>query len=162
MFCEIILYTDGACTGNTGKGAYASILREKDKEVETEHVKAFEHTTNNRMELMGVIEPIEALKDPAKIDIYSDSQYVVKAINEGWLKNWIKRGWKKSNKKPVLNIDLWKRMIEILKKHELSFHWVKGHSNNVYNNKCDELAVNAYNGSDFVKDKEYENKKGLV
>ena len=152
----MILYSDGACSGNPGKGAYASILREKDKEIEWEHVKAFEHTTNNRMELMGVIEPIEALEDTTKIDIYSDSQYVVKAINEGWLKNWIKKGWKKSNNKPVLNIDLWKRMITILKKHELSFHWVKGHSNNIYNNKCDKLAVNAYGGNVFVKDKEYE------
>ena len=114
----MILYSDGACSGNPGKGAYASILKEKDKEVVIEYIKAFKHTTNNRMELLGVIEPIESLEYTVEIDIYSDSQYVVKAINDGWLKNWIKKGWKKSNNKPVLNIDLWKRMIVILKKHK--------------------------------------------
>ncbi len=147
------LYADGACSCNPGKGAYASILRSGGKDIE--YIKAFKHTTNNRMELLGVIEPLESFVSFQKIHIFSDSQYIVKAVNEGWLKNWIRKNWKKSNNKPVLNIDLWKRLIPLLEKHNLTFTWIKGHSGNHYNNKCDELAINAYNGSDFVEDKGY-------
>ncbi len=154
---KLELYADGACSCNPGKGAYASILRSGGKDIE--YIKAFKHTTNNRMELLGVIEPLESFVSFQKINIFSDSQYVVKAVNEGWLKNWVKKNWRKSDNKPVLNIDLWKRLIPLLEKYDLTFTWIKGHGNNPYNNKCDELAVNAYNGNNFVEDEEYVNGK---
>ena len=147
------LYSDGACSGNPGKGAYAAILKKGDKE--TKYIKAFKHTTNNRMELLAVIKPLETLKKASEIKIYSDSQYVIKAINEGGLTNWIKKGWIKSNKKPVLNIDLWERMRPLLIKHKLTFYWVKGHADNHYNNKCNDLAIEAYNKNEFIEDDGY-------
>ncbi len=146
----MILYSDGACSGNPGKGAYAAIIQDNDKE--TEYIKAYKHTTNNRMELLGIIEPLEQLEKPSEITIYSDSQYVVNAINKNWLNNWIKNNWKKSNKKKVLNIDLWKRMRSLLIEHRLIFNWIRGHNEHIENERCDKLSVKARQSSDLNND----------
>ena len=136
---KVIIYTDGACSGNPGKGGYAAIL--KYKQIEKEICGAEDETTNNRMELMAVIKGLEALKEPCEAEIYSDSQYVVSAMNEGWLDGWRKNGWKTAGKKAVKNPDLWQRLSELMEIHKVSFVKVKGHADNEYNNRCDELAV---------------------
>lgn len=161
---KIFLYSDGACEGNPGRGGYGSIL--KYKEAEKTFSKGFQHTTNNRMELLGIIEPLEKIESIKKfsdliisqkitIHIISDSQYVVKAINEGWVKNWTKNNWKKSDNKPVLNKDLWERLLSLLEKYNLTFEWVKGHNSNEYNNKCDILAVSARKENNLEIDENY-------
>ena len=139
---KVIIYTDGACSGNPGKGGYAAIL--KYKQIEKEICGAEDETTNNRMELMAVIKGLEALKEPCEAEIYSDSQYVVSAMNEGWLDGWRKNGWKTAGKKAVKNPDLWQRLSELTEIHKVSFVKVKGHADNEYNNRCDELAVRQY------------------
>lgn len=140
---EIILYTDGACSGNPGPGGWGSILFYTDNSG-TEHKLELsggeKSTTNNRMELTAVIEGIKKLTTSCKITVYSDSQYVCNAFNKGWIYGWIKKGWVNSSKEPVKNIDLWKLYLEVARNHEVSFINVKGHSDNVYNNRCDELA----------------------
>ncbi len=140
---EIILYTDGACSGNPGPGGWGSILFYTDNNGEQHKLELSggqKDTTNNRMELTAVIEGIKKLNSPCKITVYSDSQYVCNAFNKGWIWGWIKKGWVNSAKEPVKNIDLWKQYLDIAKGHEVSFINVKGHSDNVYNNRCDELA----------------------
>ncbi len=139
---KVTLYTDGACSGNPGKGGYAAILIYKG--LEKEIVGGEEVTTNNRMELAAVINGLEALKEPCSVDVYSDSQYVVGAMNEGWLDGWRKNGWKTSAKKPVKNPDLWQKLYELTLTHKVKFIKVKGHADNEYNNRCDELAVGWY------------------
>lgn len=139
---KVTLYTDGACSGNPGKGGYAAILIYKG--LEKEIVGGEEITTNNRMELAAVINGLETLKEPCIVDVYSDSQYVVGAMNEGWLDGWRKNGWKTAAKKPVKNPDLWQKLYELTLKHKVTFIKVKGHADNRYNNRCDELAVNWY------------------
>lgn len=139
---KVMLYTDGACSGNPGKGGYAAILIYKG--LEKEIVGGEEITTNNRMELAAVINGLETLKEPCIVDVYSDSQYVVGAMNEGWLDGWRKNGWKTAAKKPVKNPDLWQKLYELTLKHKVTFIKVKGHADNRYNNRCDELAVNWY------------------
>lgn len=140
---KIILYTDGACSGNPGPGGWGCILFYTDS-TGTEHKLELSgsesDTTNNRMELTAVIEGIKKLKSPCDISIYSDSQYVCNAINKGWLFGWQKKGWVNSAKEPVKNIDLWKLYISVAQPHSIKFINVKGHSDNVYNNRCDELA----------------------
>ena len=151
---KVQIYTDGACTGNPGKGGYGAVLIYN--EVRKEINKGFRKTTNNRMELMAAIDALKLLKEPCEVDLYSDSKYLTDSINKGWLFSWIKNGWKKSDKKPVLNIDLWENLIELTKMHSVNFIWVKGHAGNKYNEICDELAVAAYtNSADFV-DENYE------
>lgn len=100
-------------------------------------------TTNNRMELMGAISAFEILKEPCQVDFYTDSQYITKALTEGWLVNWKKRGWKKADRSPVLNVDLWQRLEKAMEPHKVNVHWVKGHAQNPFNNRCDQLAVEA-------------------
>lgn len=139
---KVTLYTDGACSGNPGKGGYAAILIYKG--LEKEIVGGEEITTNNRMELAAVINGLEALKEPCIVDVYSDSQYVVGAMNEGWLDGWRKNGWKTAAKKPVKNPDLWQKLYELTLKHKVTFIKVKGHADNRYNNRCDQLAVSWY------------------
>ena len=112
-------------------------------------------TTNNKMELTAVIMALSSLKQPCNVELYSDSAYVVNAINNGWLENWKKNGWRKADKKPVLNVDLWQRLLPLLEKHEMHYHWVKGHAENEFNNRCDELAVAAANGSNLLEDTGY-------
>lgn len=139
---KIIMYTDGACSGNPGPGGYAAILM---YEGNVKEVSGFEKdTTNNRMEITAVIKGLEIIKQPCDIEIYSDSTYVVDSIEKGWLFSWEKKNWIKADKKPVKNVELWKEMLKYLKIHSIKFIKVKGHSDNEYNNRCDKLAVEAY------------------
>ncbi len=154
MSNELIMYTDGAARGNPGPGGYGTILFWGDTKKELSG--GFRHTTNNRMELMAVIVGLEALKkEGLTITIYSDSQYVVKAFEEGWLRNWIATDFKGGKK----NKDLWTRFYELSKKHHLRFRWVRGHADNPYNNRCDELATAAADGTKLDVDIFFENEK---
>lgn len=133
------VYTDGSCIANPGPGGYAAILVSEDCD-DIIVSGGSPHTTNNRMELMAVIQALHRIENPAVINIYSDSQYVVKAFTANWLTSWIRNGWRNS-KGPVKNKDLWLILLELVRKHHVKFFWVKGHSGNHYNEKCDELAV---------------------
>ena len=134
----VTLYTDGACSGNPGKGGWGALLMYGGSRKE---ISGYDPaTTNNRMELMAAIRGLEALREPCRVDLYSDSAYLVNAMNEGWLKRWVKNGWKTASKKPVENIDLWQEILKLTTLHRVSFHKVKGHSDNPHNNRCDELA----------------------
>ena len=136
---EVTIYTDGACSGNPGPGGWAAILMAGG--VKKELSGGEKDTTNNRMELMAVIEGLNALKRPCKVDIFSDSAYVVNAFEQNWIQKWIRNGWKNSAKAEVANSDLWKRLLELTAMHNVTFHKVKGHADNEFNNRCDELAV---------------------
>ena len=135
----VTIYTDGACSGNPGPGGWGAILEWNG--VEKELRGGENPTTNNRMELTAVIVALETLKEACIVELYSDSKYVIDALTKGWLASWRKNGWRKSDKKPVLNIDLWERLLPQLARHEMHYHWVKGHAENPKNNRCDELAV---------------------
>ena len=135
----VTIYTDGACSGNPGPGGWGAILRFGDAEKELSGGE--KQTTNNRMELSGVIAALEALKQPCAVELYSDSKYVVDALTKGWAASWKKNGWIKSDKKPALNADLWETLLALCEIHQLRCHWVKGHAENEYNNRCDALAV---------------------
>lgn len=135
---KITLYTDGACSGNPGKGGYCAILKWKDKEKVISG--GDQNTTNNRMELMGVIEGLSALKEACEVDIYSDSAYVVNAFLQDWISFWLLNNWKTKGKKEVQNIDLWKKLITLVRKHKVTWNKVKGHSDNELNNRCDQIA----------------------
>ena len=136
---QVEIYTDGACSGNPGRGGWGTILVYRGKE---KVMSGFEeNTTNNRMELTGVITALEALKEPCIVELWSDSKYVIDGLEKGWAKGWKARGWIKSDKKPALNPDLWDRLLALTDKHTMHYHWVKGHAENPYNNRCDELAV---------------------
>lgn len=151
---KLIIYTDGAARGNPGPGGYGAIL--KWGKVEKELSAGYRLTTNNRMELMAVIAAVEALtKKGLTITIYSDSQYVVKAVQEGWLRNWIRTDFKGGKK----NKDLWKKYHTLSQAHQITFQWVKGHADNAYNNRCDELATTAADGNDLLVDEGYEKEK---
>ena len=136
---QVTIYTDGACSGNPGPGGWGANLRYGEHEKELSGGDPM--TTNNKMELTGVIVALEALREPCKVDLYSDSKYVVDGITKGWAKGWRARGWKKADKTPAKNPELWGRLLDLLDRHEVVFHWVKGHAENPYNNRCDELAV---------------------
>lgn len=136
---QVEVYTDGACSGNPGPGGWGAILRYAGVEKELAGYQA--ETTNNRMELTAAIQGLEALKEPCQVALYTDSQYLSKAITQGWLQSWKKNGWKKSDKKPVLNIDLWQALDAQLARHQVAIRWVKGHADNAYNNRCDALAT---------------------
>ncbi|MHB2155894.1 ribonuclease HI [Calditrichota bacterium GD2] len=138
---QVEIFTDGACSGNPGPGGYGTILKyqQHTKELSEGYFK----TTNNRMELMAIIKGLEALKEPCEVTVYSDSRYIVDAINKGWLKNWVKRRWIRGKNEPVKNIDLWKRLLKQLERHKVQFIWVKGHAGHTENERCDELAVKA-------------------
>ena len=133
------IFSDGACSGNPGPGGYGAILRWKGKEKELCGGEA--HTTNNRMELSGVIEALSALKYPCKVKLTTDSKYVIDSITKGWVYNWKKNGWKKSDKSPALNVDLWKKLLALLEVHDVEFFWIKGHAGHPENERCDRLAV---------------------
>lgn len=137
---KVTIFTDGACSGNPGPGGYAAILRYKEQEKEI--FGALKETTNNRMELTAVIMALKTLKEPCEVEIFSDSKYVVDSFKKGWINNWKKNGWKTSNRKPVLNVDLWKELLILLKVHDVTFFWVKGHNAHPENERCDSLAVN--------------------
>lgn len=153
---KITMYTDGAARGNPdGPGGYGTILSFVDSKGQ-EHIKelsaGYQKTTNNRMEMMAVIAGMEVLNRPCEITVYSDSQYVVKAFNEHWLDGWIKKGWKRGKNEPVKNVDLWKRLLAAMEKHQVSFQWVKGHNGHPQNERCDELATTAADGTDLLVD----------
>ena len=135
----VTLYTDGACSGNPGPGGWGALLRFGTAEKELSGGEP--RTTNNRMELTAVIEGLRALKEPCRVELYSDSKYVIDALEKGWAVGWQKRGWVKSDKSPALNPDLWETLLALCKQHSVTCHWVKGHAQNEKNNRCDELAV---------------------
>ena len=138
---DVTIYTDGACSGNPGPGGWGVLLMYKDIKKEISGGK--ENTTNNVMELTAVIEGLKLLKFPCKVKLYSDSAYVVNGFNQKWIYGWIKNGWKNSSKEPVKNKELWQELYDLTKVHEVEFIKVKGHADNEYNNRCDELARNA-------------------
>ena len=135
------IYTDGACSGNPGPGGWGAILRYGGREKELSGGEAM--TTNNRMELTAVIAALEALKESCIVELWSDSKYVVDALSLGWAEKWRANGWKKPDKKTALNPDLWEKLLTLAAEHEMHYHWVKGHADNEYNNRCDALAVAA-------------------
>ena len=135
----VTIYTDGACSGNPGPGGWAAILEYNGAEKMISG--GDESTTNNRMELTAVIEALLALKEPCVVELYSDSKYVIDALEKGWAWGWRKKGWVKSDKKPALNPDLWEMLLGLVSQHELHYHWVKGHETNEKNNRCDQQAV---------------------
>ena len=135
----VTLYTDGACSGNPGPGGWGCILEYNGVQKELSGGEA--ETTNNRMELTAVIRGLEALKESCIVELYSDSKYVIDALQKGWAVSWQQKGWRKADKKPALNPDLWQRLLELARSHTLHYHWVKGHADNPMNNRCDEMAV---------------------
>jgi ribonuclease HI len=152
---EVTIYTDGSARGNPGPGGYGVILMSGVHRKELS--KGYSHTTNNRMELMAVIAGLKALKKTGmNVTIYSDSQYVVKAVQEGWLNKWIKTNFKGGKK----NADLWQEYYKVQQKHHVRFVWVRGHSDNPFNNRCDQLATEAADGTDLIEDTGYEQGKG--
>ena len=133
------IFSDGACSGNPGPGGYGVVLRFGSAEKELSGGES--STTNNRMELTGVIEALSALKEPCNVLLTTDSKYVVDSITKGWVYGWKKKGWIKSDKKPALNVDLWEKLLPLLEKHDVTFNWVKGHAGHPENERCDRLAV---------------------
>lgn len=153
---KVYIYTDGSARGNPdGPGGYGTILKyvTPDGEVvEKELSQGYKKTTNNRMELMAAIVGLEALKKSCEVELYSDSQYLIKAFNEHWLDGWIKKGWKRGKNEPVKNVDLWKRLLEATKPHQITWIWVKGHDGHEYNERCDQLATSAADGQNLIDD----------
>ena len=136
---KVKIYTDGACSGNPGPGGFCAILVYCGTE---KCISGGEKvTTNNRMELLAVMRGLAALKEPCEVEIVSDSKYVVDAIEKGWLQNWRKNGWRKADKKPVLNVELWQELLPLLEKHKVNFTWIRGHAGHPYNERCDAIAV---------------------
>ena len=150
---EVTIYTDGACSGNPGRGGYGIILAYGSSEKELS--AGYRKTTNNRMELLGVIRALEALKEPCAVTLYSDSKYVTDAITLGWARTWQKNGWRRKGGK-ALNADLWETLLSLLGSHSLTCVWVKGHADNAKNNRCDKLAVEAAAGDALLVDTVYE------
>lgn len=136
---QITIYTDGACSGNPGPGGWGAILEYNG--IEKELSGGEENTTNNRMELSGVIAALSALREPCKVSLFTDSKYIVDGINQGWAKKWRAQGWMRNKKEKALNPDLWQKLLDLLEIHSVTFNWVKGHATNPKNNRCDELAV---------------------
>lgn len=153
---EVMIYTDGSARGNPeGPGGYGTILVYIDpngKEHIREYSAGYKKTTNNRMELMAAIIGLEALTKPCTVQLYSDSQYLIKAFNEHWLEGWMKKGWKRGKNEPVKNVDLWKRLLKATTPHKVFFHWVKGHNGHPMNERCDELATTAADGTNLLDD----------
>ncbi len=150
---KVNLYTDGSCLGNPGPGGYGAILDFKGNRKEL--AQGFRLTTNNRMELLAVIEGLSALKMPCRVTVYSDSEYVVKAMKGGWPQKWQRNDWKRKGNKPAVNPDLWQRLLALCEAHEVQFVWVRGHSGHPENERCDQLANEAAKGADLVEDEGY-------
>lgn len=153
---NVKLFTDGAAKGNPdGPGGFGAILEYEDSKgvLHTKEIsRGYKKTTNNRMELMGVIVGLEALNRPCNVEVYSDSKYVVDAFNQAWIESWLDKDWKRGKNEPVKNIDLWKRLLQAKKPHQVTFIWVKGHSGHPQNERCDELATTAAAGEDLEED----------
>ena len=150
---KLDIYTDGACSGNPGSGGYGVVMLYKGARKELS--QGYKTTTNNRMEALAVIKALKALKEPCEVTLYSDSKYVVDSITKGWVYNWKKKNWIKSDKKKALNVDLWERLLPLLEKHNVEFVWVKGHADNVENERCDELARMAIASGNLLEDENY-------
>ena len=136
---QILIYTDGACSGNPGPGGWGAILKFGARV--REMAGAEPATTNNRMELTAVIEALSALREPCIVTLTSDSRYVVDAVEKGWLKSWQQNGWRKSDKSPTLNADLWQKLLPLLERHRVTFQWIRGHNGHPENERCDALAT---------------------
>jgi len=150
---QITIYTDGSCLNNPGPGGYGVVL------LYGEHRKelsgGFQRTTNNRMEILAAIVGLETLKEPCQVALYSDSQYVVNAISKGWAKRWQSKNWMRNEEEKAMNPDLWERLLHLCDRHEVTFHWVRGHSGDVENERCDQLAVAAAKSDHLVPDEGY-------
>jgi ribonuclease HI len=151
---DVTLYTDGACEPNPGPGGYAVVLIHGGKRKELSG--GFRSTTNNRMELMAAIKGLEALKEPCRARLYSDSEYLVRAMTQGWVQRWKARGWRRADKQPAANPDLWERLLALCQEHQVEFIWVKGHAGNPENERCDYLSYRALKGTDLPADDGYE------
>ncbi|MCD8096508.1 MAG: ribonuclease HI [Lachnospiraceae bacterium] len=153
---KVTIYTDGAARGNPdGPGGYGTVLLYVDAKGEEhirEYSRGYKKTTNNRMELMAAIVGLEALNRPCEVELHSDSKYLVDAFNQYWIDSWLKKNWVNSQKKPVKNPDLWKRLLKAKQPHQVHFIWVKGHDGNRWNERCDQLATSAADGSDLAED----------
>jgi ribonuclease HI len=154
---QVTIYTDGACSGNPGPGGYGTILQSGKHERELS--QGYRRTTNNRMELMAVIAGLKILTRQCSVTLYSDSRYVVDGIEKGWAKSWKARGWKKADKQPAQNADLWALILDLTAKHRVKLVWVKGHASNPGNNRCDALAVAASKSAGLIVDEGYESDK---
>lgn len=150
------IFTDGAARGNPeGPGGYGTVLQYVDSKGtlhEREYSQGYKKTTNNRMELMAAITGLEALNRPCDVELYSDSKYLIDAFNQHWIDGWIRKGWKRGKNEPVKNVDLWKRLLEAAKPHNIKFIWVKGHDGHLENERCDRLATSAADGSGLIED----------
>lgn len=157
------IFSDGACSGNgqgnNCPGGYGTILQafqDGTMIAEREYSQGYLNTTNNRMELRGVIRGFQELKKPSTVEVISDSKYVIDAFNQNWVVNWQKNGWRNSKKEAVKNRDLWEQLLDLMDGHVITFTWVKGHNSHPENERCDKLAVNAYNGNDLIEDTGYQ------
>ena len=153
----VIIYTDGACSGNPGPGGYGVILAYNGQQ--TEFSQGFRWTTNNRMEILAAIVGLEAIDTPAHVQIYSDSKYLVDAMEKGWAKRWKANDWMRNKKELASNIDLWKQMLQLCDHHQVEFFWVKGHAGHEWNERCDQLAREALAASQLLIDDGYQNLK---
>jgi ribonuclease HI len=151
---HVKLFTDGACSGNPGPGGYGVVLLFNSHRKEIS--KGFRRTTNNRMEILAAIAGLEALKEPCRVTLYSDSQYLVNAIEKDWAQRWQANGWMRNKKEKAINPDLWERLLELCKIHEVQFEWLRGHAGQEENERCDELATAAARGPNLAIDEDYE------
>lgn len=149
----IDLFTDGACSGNPGKGGYGVVLKYMGHEKELS--EGYMLTTNNRMEILAVIRGLEALNESCNVNVYSDSKYVIDAITQGWVYKWEMNNWMRNKKDPAVNVDLWEQLLVLLDEHNVEFHWVKGHAGHPENERCDRLAVSAAAGENLKQDEGY-------
>ncbi len=155
---KVTLFSDGSSRGNPGPGGFGTILQYIDSKGvlhEREYSRGYKETTNNRMELLGVITGLEALSKPCLVTVISDSKYVTDAFNKGWIYGWQKNGWRNSQKEAVKNTDLWKRLLAAAKSHEVEFVWVKGHNGHPENERCDNMAVSSALSGDLLDDEEF-------
>lgn len=155
---KVTIYTDGASRGNPGPGGYGAVLEYVDTKgnLHTKELsQGYAVTTNNRMELMGVITALEALNRPCEVELFTDSKYIVDAFNQHWVDGWIKKGWKRGKNEPVKNIDLWQRLLKAKAPHKLTFNWVKGHAGHPQNERCDQLATDAADNGPLIEDRGY-------
>lgn len=153
---KVLIYTDGACLGNPGPGGWGAILNLAGTEHRKEIAGGYRLTTNNRMEIMAALEALSALREPCAVELFTDSRYLCDAVEKGWLENWQKSGFARKRNKPVLNVDLWKRLLPMLATHRTRFIWVKGHAGHPENERCDELATTFAGREDLPIDAPYE------
>ena len=154
---QVTIYTDGSCLGNPGPGGYAVILDYRGRKKEL--VGGFRQTTNNRMELLAAIQGLSALKEPCSVELHSDSEYIVRAMNKRWPYAWRTKGWRRTGNKGVANRDLWGRLLELCSRHKVRFQWVKGHAGHPMNERCDQLAAAVTRSSDLPADAGYEDRE---